>query len=53
MDGRGRIYDNIFVERLWRTVKYEKVYLHDYQSIQEAKEGLKRYFWFYNEERLH
>jgi len=53
MDSRGRIYDNIFVERLWRTVKYEEVYLHDYQSIQEAKDGLKRYFWFYNEERLH
>jgi putative transposase len=39
MDGRGRVYDNIFIERLWRTVKYEEVYLHDYQSIREGKEG--------------
>jgi putative transposase len=53
MDGRGRAYDNIFIERLWRTVKYEEVYLHDYQSIREVKEGLKKYFRFYNEERFH
>ncbi len=53
MDGRGRVYDNIFIERLWRTVKYEEVYLHDYQSIMEVKEGLKTYFRFYNEERFH
>lgn len=53
MDGRGRVYDNIFIERLWRTVKYEEVYLHDYESAREAKGGLKTYFRFYNEERFH
>jgi putative transposase len=53
MDGRRRLYDNIFVERLWRTVKYEEVYLHDYRMIGEAREGLGRYFYFYNTERLH
>jgi putative transposase len=53
MDGRGRALDNIFVERLWRTVKYEYVYLQDIQSVQEAREGFKQYFNFYNHERLH
>jgi putative transposase len=53
MDGRGRCLDNIFVERLWRTVKYEEVYLHDYQTPAEAFLGLKRYFEFYNTERFH
>ena len=53
MDGRGRVFDNIFVERLWRTVKYEKVYLCDFQSVQEAYTELKAYFTFYNHERLH
>ena len=53
MDGKGRVFDNIFVERLWRTVKYEEVYLHSYQSVREALLGLKRYFRFYNRERLH
>ena len=53
MDGRGRVYDNIFVERLWRTVKYEEVYLHDYPMISGARDGLKSYFLFYNRERLH
>ena len=53
MDGRGRALDNIFVERLWRTVKYEEVYLHDYQSVPEAIRRLGRYFSFYNGERLH
>lgn len=53
MDGRGRVYDNIFVERLWRTVKYEEVYLHDYSMVSEARNGLTRYFLFYNGERLH
>lgn len=53
MDGRGRCLDNIFVERLWRTVKYEEVYLHDYQAPAEAYLGLKRYFAFYNTERFH
>jgi len=53
MDGRGRFMDNIFVERLWRTVKYEEVYLKDYQSVQEAASNLRQYFDFYNHERLH
>jgi len=53
MDGRGRVFDNIFIERLWRTVKYEEVYLHDYGNVGEAKEGLSRYFEFYNNERIH
>jgi len=53
MDGRGRALDNIFVERLWRTVKYEEVYLKQHGSLQELLMGLTRYFMFYNEERLH
>jgi len=53
MDGRGRVYDNIFVERLWRTVKYEEVYLHDYRTVSEARSLLSIYFHFYNTERLH
>lgn len=53
MDGRGRVFDNIFVERLWRTVKYEEVYLNHYQTVSEARLGLTKYFQFYNTERLH
>ena len=53
MDGRGRALDNVFVERLWRSVKYEEVYLHDYATPVEAYQGLDRYFRFYNEERFH
>jgi putative transposase len=53
MDGKGRCFDNIFVERLWRSVKYEEVYLHDYESVGQARAGLGRYFTIYNEERLH
>ena len=53
MDGRGRCLDNIFVERLWRTVKYENVYLYNYETVLEAREGLKKYFDFYNKERYH
>ena len=53
MDDRDRVFDNIFIERLWRTVKYEEVYLHDYQNVREAKEGLSQYFSFYNKERFH
>lgn len=52
-DGRGRALDNIFVERLWRSVKYEEVYLKDYQSVPEAVRSLRAYFEFYNHERLH
>jgi len=53
MDGRGRAFDNIFIERLWRSVKYEEVYLHDYQTPAEARLGLGRYFTFYNRQRPH
>jgi putative transposase len=53
MDGRGRVFDNIFVERLWRTVKYEEVYLKDYRDAEMARASLKGYFEFYNEERIH
>ena len=53
MDGKGRVFDNIFVERLWRTVKYEEVYLKEYVTPREAEKSLDRYFHFYNEERLH
>jgi len=53
MDGRGRAVDNIFTERLWRSVKYEEVYLNDYLSPREARNGLARYFNFYNFERPH
>lgn len=53
MDGRGRALDNVFVERLWRTVKYEEVYLKEYENAGHAREELRRYFEFYNRERLH
>jgi len=53
MDGRGRALDNVFVERLWRTVKYEDVYLKDYETVPAVVAGLRDYFRFYNEERLH
>jgi len=53
MDGRGRAFDNIFIERLWRTVKYEEVYIHDYQDGVDAYFALDKYFRFYNEERFH
>ncbi len=53
MDGRGRCFDNIFVERLWRTVKQEEVYLKEYADVWEAEESLRKYFYFYNYERPH
>ena len=53
MDGKGRWVDNVFVERLWRTVKYEEVYLKAYDSIADARRSLAEYFGFYNTERLH
>ncbi len=53
MDGRGRVFDNIFVERLWRTVKYEEIYLKQYQTVFEVRDGLAKYFLFYNQERIH
>ena len=53
MDGKGRVYDNIFVERLWRSVKYEEVYLKEYGAVPDAIVGIGDYFRFYNHERLH
>lgn len=53
MDGRGRCLDNVFVERLWRTVKYENIYLQGYATVIELERGLGSYLRFYNEERLH
>jgi putative transposase len=53
MDGKNRAVDNIFVERFWRSLKYEDIYLKDYQTMLELKDGLKRYFEFYNGERFH
>jgi putative transposase len=53
MDGRGRVFDNIFVERLWRSLKYEEVYLHEYRSVTEAWRAIRDYFAFYNDQRPH
>ena len=53
MDGKGAWRDNVFVERLWRSVKYEEVYLHAYESVAAARQGLDRYFTFYNSRRPH
>ena len=53
MDGKGRAMDNIFIERLWRSVKYEEIYLNEYQNVKELIKALKTYFDFYNNERFH
>ena len=53
MDGRGRADDNIFVERLWRTIKYEDIYIQEYASVLELQKGLEDYLWLYNYERPH
>jgi putative transposase len=53
MDGRGRALDSVFVERLWRTVKYEHVYLHEYETVLQLEECSEGYFSFYNHERPH
>lgn len=53
MDGRGRALDNVFVERLWRSLKQEKIYLNEFTSVKEAKKGIGDYFEFYNHKRLH
>ena len=53
MDGRGRALDNVFIERLWRTVKYENIYLQGYETAVELERGLTSYFDFYRYERLH
>ena len=53
MDGRGRVFDNIFIERLWRTVKYDNIYVHEYETITDVRKGLKEFIDRYNMERLH
>ena len=53
MDGRGRVFDNIFIERLWRTVKYEDIYIKEYASVLALEVGLHDYFQLYNYERPH
>ena len=53
MDGRSRFLGNIFIERLWRSIKYEDIYLKNYASVSELDVGLERYFRFYNHERPH
>jgi len=53
MDGRGRAMDNAFNERLWCSVKYEEVYINEYETVRDAKEGIGRYMSFYNQERPH
>jgi putative transposase len=53
MDGRGRWVDNVFVERLWRSVKYEEIYLHGYETVREVRDALANYFSFYNARRPH
>ncbi|MCP4706066.1 MAG: IS3 family transposase [candidate division Zixibacteria bacterium] len=53
MDGRGRVFDNIFIERLWRTVKYDNIYVNEYETITDTRQGLALYFNRYNTERLH
>lgn len=52
-DGKGRALDNVFIERLWRFLKYEEVYPKSYESVQEASKGISRYIKFYNKERPH
>lgn len=53
MDGKGRAFDNIFIERLWRTVKYEDIFINNYETLKELKFGLRVYFEFYNKKRFH
>jgi len=53
MDGKDRALDNIYTERLWRSFKYEDLYLKSYENMNELKEGVKKYFIFYNTERFH
>lgn len=53
MDGKGRALDNIFVERLWRSLKYEDIYIKSYETMSALREGISKYFHFYNTERFH
>ena len=52
-DGKGRALDNVYIERLWRTLKYENIFLYEYESLTKLKKGIDRYFKFYNTERFH
>ena len=53
MDGKGRYLDNIYIERFWRSIKYEDFYLNDYQTVPELRAGIKKYIEFYNNRRWH
>ena len=53
MDGKGRCFDNIFIERLWRSVKYECIFLREFDSVAEVRQALSDYFLYYNTDRLH
>jgi len=53
MDGRGRCFDNIFIERLWRSLKYEEIYLNEYERVPTARDGIGKWFQFYNHQRPH
>lgn len=53
MDGKNRALDNIYIERLWRSLKYEDIYLRHYETVRELREGIERYFTFYNTRRFH
>lgn len=53
MDGKGRALDNIYIERFWRSLKYENIYLQDYQTVRDLDQGIAAYIEFYNKERIH
>jgi len=53
MDGKGRCLDNVYIERFWRSLKYENIFIHDYKSVTELKHGISRYMQFYNTVRFH
>jgi len=53
MDGKGRALDNVYIERAWRTLKYENIFLYDYETVKELRKGINRFFKFYNAERFH
>ena len=53
MDGKGRALDNVYIERVWRTLKYENIFLYDYETVKKLRKGIDRFFKFYNEERFH
>jgi putative transposase len=53
MDGKGRALDNVYIERLWRTLKYENIFLYDYETLKDLRKGIEKFFKFYNTERFH